>query len=351
MDLAADHRGGRCGRRRPLVSRGRHGQHRRCLYRRPCRRHRAAGRGRRHRAARDRQPARQGGRRSAGDRSARLRRGARPGAGQPQRGRGAAGQRADQPGMGARGVPGEARGCAGGAGGGACRPPQGRGRCAAAAWPAEAGDDPAGGRHRDRGAEHRRGPGGSGTGGGAAGAAGAAVHRRGGGAGAPARGAGDAGPRAVGAGDAQPVLDQGDRAAGWLDHQAQCRAGQLCAGRPVDPVDRHAGHLGHRQLQGIAAGPDAAGAACGHRHRRLSAPEADRPRGQHPAWFRVPVHGVSGRERHRQLREDRAACAGEDRHRPWPGPRPAAAAWRVGGTDGAAHWRRSWRSWTPRSST
>ena len=103
--------------------------------------------------------------------------------------------------------------------------------------------------------------GGSGAGRGAAGRPGAAVHRRGRGAGATARGAGGARPGPAGPGEAEPVMDPGHRAAGRLDHQAQRRAGQLRAGRTVDLLDRHAGGLDHRQLQGIAARPHASRAS------------------------------------------------------------------------------------------
>ena len=69
-------------------------------------------------------------------------------------------------------------------------------------------------------------------------------HRPGRGPGAPARGAGGAGPRPARSGDAEPVMDPHHRPAGRLDHQAQRRAGQLRAGRPVHPVDRHARRSG-----------------------------------------------------------------------------------------------------------
>ena len=55
--------------------------------------------------------------------------------------------------------------------------------------------------------------------------------------------------------------------------------------------------------------------------RCLSAPEADRPRRQHPARLRLALHRLPAGERHRQLREDRPARSGEDPDRQRPGPR------------------------------
>ena len=49
-------------------------------------------------------------------------------------------------------------------------------------------------------------------------------------------------------GGTESVVDPRHRAAGWLDHQAQRRAGQLPAGRSIHPVDRHPGDLDHRQF-------------------------------------------------------------------------------------------------------
>ena len=67
---------------------------------------------------------------------------------------------------------------------------------------------------------------------------------------------------------AQARLEQADlnlswtvvtRAAGRLDHQAQCRDRQLCAAGPADPLAGRRRALDHRQFQGKPARPHAAG--------------------------------------------------------------------------------------------
>ena len=311
------------------------GQHRRRLHRRPRHHRRAAGRRHRRRARRHRQPAREGRRRAAADRSARLCRGARPGAGQPAGRRGATWRtrasrwirrastirrssaprrrnwrrhsavqfKAAADARRQHGLPKQAT------------TQQDIDNAEAALRSADAQVDQA-------------------EAGGAAGRPGAAVHRRGRGAGAPARGAGGAGAGAARPGGAEPVLDQGRRAAGRLDHQAQRRAGQLRAGRPGPALAGHAGYLGHRQFQGIAARPHAARPEGGHQRGCLSAAAAEGPRRQHPAWLRLALHRLPAGERHRQLRQDRAARAGEDRHRQRHGSEPAAAAGPLGRADG-----------------
>ena len=52
-----------------------------------------------------------------------------------------------------------------------------------------------------------------------------------------------------------------------------------------------------------------------------------RTRGQRAAWLRLAVLGVPGRECDGQLREDRAAGAGEDRHRQRAGSRRIRCRW------------------------
>ena len=131
-----------------------------------------------------------------------------------------------------------------------------------------------------------------------------------------ARGAGGARPRAARSGRAESVMDQGDRAAGRLDHQAQCGAGQLCAGRPSRSCPSS------RRISGSPpTSRNPSSTACGPGQQvdisvdAYPAAEADRPRRQHPARLGLALHRLPAGERHRQLRQDRAARAGEDRDR------------------------------------
>ena len=93
----------------------------------------------------------------------------------------------------------------------------------------------------------------------AAGRAGAGEHRQRGPAGQPDRCPDQDGAVATGSGGAEPDLRHDQGAAGWLDHQAQHRGRQLPPGRRLDLLDRDARGLGHRELQGKPARPDAAG--------------------------------------------------------------------------------------------
>src|ERR1700733_10899931 len=90
--------------------------------------------------------------------------------------------------------------------------------------------------------------------------------------------------------------------------------------------------MGARQFHGNQARPDAPGPAGGDRDRFLSRSHLQRSRRQHPVRQRHRVQPVAGGERHRQLRQDRAARPGQDRVR--PAARRAARAGNVGGADG-----------------
>ena len=117
-------------------------------------------------------------------------------------------------------------------------------------------------------------------------------------------------------------LDQGHCAAGRLDHQAQRRAGQLCR-RPGSRSSRSS----RRRSGSPPTSRRSSSTACGRAQKvDISVDaypdlEADRPCRQHPAGLGLALHGVPAGERHRQLRQDRAARAGEDRHRQRHGSR------------------------------
>ena len=127
-----------------------------------------------------------------------------------------------------------------------------------------AGDDAAGCRRGHGGAQTGAGAGDADLGAGRAKLARAAADRRNRIAGRPVEGADRAGASQARSGRSQPRLDGGRGAAGRLDHQAQCRDGQLCRAGPADFHDRHAGRVGHRELQGDPARPDAPGTTRAH---------------------------------------------------------------------------------------
>ena len=87
----------------------------------------------------------------------------------------------------------------------------------------------------------------------------------------------------------------------------------------------------------------AAGAAGDHRDRRLSRSRLPRPCRQRPARFRHGLLAAAGRERHRQLRQDRPARAGQDRR--WTIRRPTSRLAR------ACRWTRPYGSIRTRRST
>ncbi len=132
----------------------------------------------------------------------------------------------------------------------------------------------------------------------------------------------------------QPRVDHDPGAQRRLDRAAQRRARQLRDQRPGAVLDRRARRLDHRQLQGDRDHPDARRPAGADRGRRLSEPAPERPRRQHPARRRLRLQRLSARERHRQLRQDRAARAGQDRDRQRPRPAGAAADRHLGRADG-----------------
>jgi multidrug efflux pump subunit AcrA (membrane-fusion protein) len=111
---------------------------------------------------------------------------------------------------------------------------------------------------------------------------------------------------------------------GFITMRSAQLGGFLATGSD-DVPDRDARGVGHGQLQGVAARPHAAGRCRRHRSRCLFGIQARGSRAEHPVRQRGAVFRVSGRECHRQLRQDRAARAGQDRHRPGPGPRSSAA--------------------------
>ena len=112
---------------------------------------------------------------------------------------------------------------------------------------------------------------------------------------------------------------------GWITKR-NVEMGNYVDRRRLDHVASVAAGLGDGELQGEPARPHAARPACRHFGRRVSRPEAARPCGQRPTRVRLEVQRLPGGERDRQLRQDRAARAGEDRHRQRPRPQPAVAA-------------------------
>ena len=117
-------------------------------------------------------------------------------------------------------------------------------------------------------------------------------------------------------GAAQPFLYDRHRRPARPGRQSLRRGRRICVAGDRARHVRAGRHLGHRELQGDPARPDAARAA-GDASTIDAYPDRDlpRPRRQRPARIRHRVLAAAGRERHRQLRQDRPARAGQDRHR------------------------------------
>ena len=150
------------------------------------------------------------------------------------------------------------------------------------------------------------------------------------------------------------VLDRGHGAAGRLDHQAQRRDGQLRRPRASrfsrSSRPRSGSPPTSRRPSSTACGRDSASTISVDAYPQLA---AERPRRQHPARLRIEIHRLPAGERDRQFRQDRAARAGQDRHRQRARSQPAAAARDFGRADGdgamneASAPRRS-ADWKPR---
>src|SRR5262249_18533045 len=170
---------------------------------------------------------------------------------------------------------------------------------------------------------------------------GAGAHRAAAGgdhAGAPflGRSQGRAGEGRRGPGAARPRPRLGARRGRRRDQQARGGGRPGRAARPAAAGGgAPRGRVGDGELQGEPAPRHAAGAGGHHQGGRLQGPRLHRPRRPHGGGHRREVQPAAGRERVRQLREGRAARAGEDRARQGPGPGPPAAARHVRGPDRA----------------
>ncbi len=80
-------------------------------------------------------------------------------------------------------------------------------------------------------------------------------------AGRPAQGPGRAGPGEARSSQPQSVVDVGQGAAGWLDHQAQCRGRQLCSARPADLLRSSRPKSGSPRISRKASSPTCARAS------------------------------------------------------------------------------------------
>src|SRR5208282_5426695 len=135
-----------------------------------------------------------------------------------------------------------------------------------------------------------------------------------------------------GTGRDQPVAHLHHRAGRRPRDAPLDREGRLRRSRAGADDVRAARGMGDGQFQGNAARSDAAGTARRHRDRRLSRPNVRRPRRQYPSRQRHGVQPAAGRERDRQLRQDRSARAGQDRVR--QSARRRARTRHIGGADG-----------------
>src|SRR5207253_3022645 len=135
-------------------------------------------------------------------------------------------------------------------------------------------------------------------------------------------------------GRARSVLHEDLRAAVRADHAEERGAGSLRAGGPDALLHRARPGMGGRELQGDSA-PLYAARATGHGPGgRLPRQAVQRARGQHPGRRRGALQPAAAGERHRQLRQGRAARPGEDRDRRAARPQARAGARNVRGSRG-----------------